>query len=453
MDSLKISLRNSELLGRMNRIPVWALPKSYLFIIGLGYFFTFYDISNIGFAMPAINEQFNLSHSTSLFLALSVGLIGYVIGSFVIGRLADRYGRYKMLILTFALTAVGSFGDAFAPEIITLIVFRFITGVGVGADLNLVSTYISELAPSAKRGRITLITFLVGILGQTITPFVALALVPNYTNGWRWLFAIGGLIAVAGLVLRVRLPESPRWQIHHQKYDEAEKTISEMEKNCRNKGIQLDEPKKIRVEDLRSISYKLLFKPLYLKRLIILSSMWFLWYIGNYGFLGDAADLIAAHGKSIGNSISYLAIGSLGYPIGAIIVLQIVDHIERKILIFSTTIVWLIGMLFIGSFENTAVLYIGAFFASMALGSYLQVAYTYTAEAYPTQVRATGFALSDGIGHIGGAVGAILLPIVITGTSFFAGFALIGCTGLIAGIIALAGPKTTGRDLESVEKG
>ncbi|MEO9146275.1 MAG: MFS transporter, partial [Ginsengibacter sp.] len=76
--------------------------------------------------------------------------------------------------------------------------------------------------------------------------------------------------------------------------------------------------------------------------------------------------------------------------------------------------------------------------------------YTFTAEAFPTQARATGFALSDGIGHAGGAVGALLLPAIIAHYSFFTGFAFIGCTGLLAGIIALFGPKTTGRNLESV---
>lgn len=150
METSASSDRGIDLLARLNRIPVWALPKTYLAVIGLGYFFTFYDISDIGFAMPAIDEQFNLLHSTSLFLALAVGLIGYIVGSFAIGALSDRFGRYRMLIFTIILTAIGSFGDAAAPGVMTLIVFRFITGVGVGADLNLVSTYISELAPPAR---------------------------------------------------------------------------------------------------------------------------------------------------------------------------------------------------------------------------------------------------------------------------------------------------------------
>lgn len=442
--------RSNALLARLNRIPVWSFPKSFLAIIGLGYFFTFYDISNIGFAMPAINEQFHLSDSTSLFLALSIGLIGYIIGSFVIGSLADRFGRYKMLLLTFALTAVGSFGDALAPDITTLIVFRFITGVGVGADLNLVSTYISELAPTPRRGRITLLTFLIGILGQTVTPFVALALVPRMVIGWRLLFGIGGLIALAGLILRVRLPESPRWEIHHNRWDSAEKTISTMEENCRSRGEVLPRPVMENVEVTRGIPVRLLFEPLYLRRLLILTTMWFLWYIGNYGFLGDAADLITAHGADMGSSIAYLAAGAVGYPIGTLLVLRIVDRVERKKLIFLTTIVWLTGMLLVAGYSGTHSIYIGALFASLALGAYLQVAYTYTAEVFPTQARSTGFALSDGVGHAGGALGAVLLPVIIAHFSFFIGFTFIGITGFLAGLVALLGPKTTGRHLEVV---
>lgn len=445
-----LSPENRNLTARLNRISVWALPKSYLAIIGLGYFFTFYDISNIGFAMPAINEQFHLSNATSLFLALSIGLIGYIIGSFLIGMLADRFGRYRMLLLTFALTAIGSFGDALAPNIAILIIFRFLTGIGVGADLNLVSTYVSELAPTSRRGRITLLTFLIGILGQTITPFVALALVPNLGIGWRLLFAIGGLIAIAGLVLRVRLPESPRWEILHGHSGKAEKTIQRMEQYCLDRQILLSEPDPAHINLQSGVPFRFLFKPRYARRLAVFILMWFLWYIGNYGFLGDAADLIAAHGAGIGNSITFLAVGAIGYPLGTLLVLKWVDHFERKKLIFCTTLVWFIGMILIAGYASDLFIYAGSLCASIALGAYLQVAYTFTAEVFPTQARATGFALSDGIGHAGGALGALLLPAIIAHFSFFTGFSFIGCTGLLAGIIALLGPKTTGQSLEHV---
>ena len=126
------------------------------------------------------------------------------------------------------------------------------------------------------------------------------------------------------------------------------------------------------------------------------------------------------------------------------------DKIERRLLIFAATIVWLIGMLLIGTLANGAVVTIGSFLASLALGSYLQVAYTFTAENFPTRLRSRGFALADGGGHLGGAVGALLLPALVTGSTFFIGFAAIGITGLLAGLIALGGPKTSGLSLELI---
>ncbi len=442
--------RRVDILARLNRIPVWSLPRFYLVVIGLGYFFTFYDITDIGFAMPAIAEQFDLTGKLLLFLPVAIGLLGYILGSLIIGALADRFGRYRMLILTFALAALGSFGCAASPGLTTLIIFRFITGVGVGADLNLVSTYVGELAPPSRRGRITLYTFVVGILGQAVTPFVALALVPTFTVGWRILFLIGGAIAVAGLVLRTRLPESPRWELGNGREDSAEETVARMERNCREREIELTEPRPAKVSAQRGFPVRFLFQPPYAQRLAVFIPMWFLWYIGNYGFLGDAPSLISQHGSGAGASILFLAVGSVGYPVGALLMTRVVDRIERKLLIFGATIAWLVGMLLIGSFASDATIYIGTFLASLALGAYLQVAYTYTAESFPTRARSTGFAFSDGIGHLGGVAGALLLPVVVQNWSFFAGFALIGCTGALAGIIALAGPAVTGRKLEEV---
>lgn len=102
----------ANVLARQDRIEVWALPWHYLAIIGTGYFFTFYDITDIGFAIPQVQTQFHLSGHESTFLALAIGLIGYAVGSVVIGTLADRLGRFRMLIVTIVLTAIGSFGDA-----------------------------------------------------------------------------------------------------------------------------------------------------------------------------------------------------------------------------------------------------------------------------------------------------------------------------------------------------
>jgi MFS transporter, putative metabolite:H+ symporter len=295
---------------------------------------------------------------------------------------------------------------------------------------------------------------------------VALALVPNFHIGWRVLFAIGALIGLAGVVFALRLPESPRWLIQHGRLKEAEDLVESMEQRFDpgelaasaapplagplSGGAEAtpptgdDEPPSSSMGELLHGQYGL--------AVLALITMWFLWYIGNYGFLGDAATLLSANGLGIGSSILYLAVGAIGYPVGAGLMILTADKIERKHLIFGATIVWLVGMLLIGSLANGAIVTVGSFLASLALGSYLQVAYTFTAENFPTGLRARGFALADGGGHLGGAVGALLLPTLVTGATFFIGFAAIGITGLLAGLIALGGPKTTGLSLEKVRQ-
>lgn len=440
--------RPAQILARQDRIDVWALPWRYLAIIGTGYFFTFYDISDIGFAIPQIQTQFHLTGNESTFLALAIGLIGYAVGSVLIGTLADRVGRFRMLIVTIILTAIGSFGDAASSGLTMLVIFRFITGMGVGADLNLVSTYIGEMAPARLRGRISVLTFLVGIIGQAVTPLIALALIPGLHDGWRWLFIIGGVIAVIALIARLELPESPRWLALHGRVDEADALVTEMERRAGARGDTLAQPDPAAVDLRTGFPYRDLLRPPYVGRVLVFLALWFCWYIGNYGFLGDAADLFKNKGLSAGTT--YLAIGAAGYPLGAFVMAYAIDRYERKILLLVSTVVWVIAMVVIGLAISEALVIVGAFLASTALGMFLQAGYTYTAESFPTRARASGFALCDGLGHGGGALGALVLPSVVASASFFVGFVGIGATGLLAGLIALAGPAASRLSLESV---
>lgn len=454
--------RGRALLDRMDRLPGWPLPAFDLVVLGVAYFFVFYDISDIGFAMPAIVKQFNLSDNDVKFVAIAIGLVGYIVGSILIGALADRRGRRLAFLTSLLVSGLGSLGTVFATGIVSLSIWRFLTGMGVGAALNLASTYVGELSPASQRGRISVSMFMVGIIGQAITPFVALALVPNFEIGWRLLFLIGALIGIAGVIFGMRLPESPRWLVEQGRLDEAEAMVGSMERRFDPQDLAASAAAFSSSSDASPAAGENHERPVstmyelthgrYGRTVVAMVVMWFLWYIGNYGFLGDAATLFSAHGMGISSSILYLAVGAVGYPVGAGIMIVTADKIERKYLIFAATCIWLIGMLLIGTLADGAIVTIGSFMASLALGSYLQVAYTFTAERFPTRLRARGFALADGGGHLGGAVGALLLPTVVIGTTFFVGFALIGLTGLAAGLIALGGPKTSGRSLEKVTR-
>jgi putative MFS transporter len=456
--------RGRALLARMDRLPGWPLSRFALVVLGLAYFFVFFDITDIGFGLPAIVKQFHLSSNDVKFVAIAIGLVGYIVGSNLVGVLAHRRGRRLAFLAALLVAGLGSLGSAFATGLVSLSIWRFVTGMGVGAALNLATTYVGELSPASQRGRISVRMFMIGIMGQAVTPFVALALVPNFHIGWRLLFAIGALIGLAGVLFALRLPESPRWLIQNGRLKEAEDLVESMERRFDTAELAASAALAGPIagggegtrsigdeEDTRSGMGDLLHGRTGLAVLALIT-MWFLWYIGNYGFLGDAATLLSGNGLGIGSSILYLAVGAIGYPVGAGIMIITADKIERKYLIFGATVVWLIGMLLIGSLANGAVVTVGSFLASLALGSYLQVAYTFTAENFPTGLRSRGFALADGGGHLGGAVGALLLPALVTGSTFFIGFAVIGLTGLLAGLIALGGPKTTGLSLEKVRQ-
>ncbi len=446
-----------SIIARMQRIDKWPLPSSFLAIIAIGYFFTFYDVTDIGFAMPAIAPQFHLTGSESLFLALSIGLIGYVFGSFIIGVLSDKYGRYPMLIVTMILMAVGSFGDAASINLYMLIIFRFITGLGLGADLNLIPAYIGEFAPADRRGHLAQITFFLGILGQAVTPFVALALVPPYVFGWRILFFIGGLIAVIAVILRAQLPRSPRWLVSKGRLKEADGIVANFESYLAKKGEKLPEltendiNKVDIVTETNRLPFSYLWQKPYRLRMVVFGLWWGLWYIGNYAFLGDAATLLSDTGISVASSILYLAIGAIGYPIGAISSWFISDKIERKYIVFGGSIMWLIAMIIFGTKANDIALIVGSFLASYSLAFLLGIAYIYTSESYPTRARTSGFAMGDGLGHIGGAIGALFLPLWVASIGFFGGFAFIGVTTMIAGIIlVIGGSVATKKQLETV---
>ena len=449
--------KEKSLIARMQRIDRWALPWSVLGIVALGYFFTFFDITDIGIAMPAIDVQFHLSSSESLFLALSIGLIGYVIGSFVIGNLADRYGRFSMMIVTVVLMAIGSFGDAGSTDVAMLTVFRFITGLGLGADLNLVPAYVAEFSPAKERGHFGYITFFLGILGQAVTPFVGLALVPVYFNGWRYLFIVGGIIAVVAILLRAELPRSPRWLIGRGRYEEANKIISMLEQNLKMKGEVLTElnPEDINKVNIESVETKLplsyLWRKPYIKRMLVFGLFWNLAYFGMYAYLGDAPSILTAYGIPISSSILFIAIGAIGYPIGALSGWSIADKTERKYLVLVGTVFWLLGMVIIGTKIDSVIITAGAFIVAYGQGFILGIAYMYTSESYPTKARTSGFAMGDGLGHVGAAAGALLFPLLIISTGFFLGFTLTGIIMLVAGIIIIVGgPKATKQQLEDL---
>ena len=179
-------------LARLDRIPVWPYERKLLWILGAGYFFAFFDIVTIAFALPVIAQQFHVS-KTVVAYSVTSSLIGYIIGAYANSTIADKWGRKLGLQISVGLFSVGTLVAAFSPNVTVLIIFRFVAGMGIGAEIAAVTTYIGELSPAPLRGRYTSWATTAAFAGLGAVPLVARALVPTFASGWRVLFIIGAL--------------------------------------------------------------------------------------------------------------------------------------------------------------------------------------------------------------------------------------------------------------------
>ena len=439
-------------LARLDRIPVWPYEKRLLWVVGAGYFFAFFDIVTISFALPVIATQFHASKG-AVSLSVTSSLIGYIIGAIGDSQVADKWGRKLSLAVSVTLFSVGTALAALSWNVGSLVVFRFISGLGIGAEIAAVTTYLSEISPAPLRGRYTSWATTAAYAGFAVVPFVARVLVPNYAAGWRILFAIGAMGGVTILFMRRGLPASPRWLVSQGRTKEATELVAEAEDTARENlddHEELPPPEPVPDEaPAETFPLRALLRQPMAGRLVLFIAVWFVYYIGNYGWLTLAPTLFVDKGYSLADSTTYLIVSGIGFLAGAFATTRFSDRFERKhtAALFATA--WAISLLVIGLAVSPAIIVVFGFIASATVGLLVPLLYTYTAEHFATSARATGVAMTDGLGHIGGA----LAPLIVLGANaafgFSGAFIVMAATGLLTAGLVLLGVRTTGRSLET----
>ncbi len=450
-------LKGRQLIARLDRIPIWPFPQHYYLIIGIGFFFGFFDILTIGFALPRIEVEFHITLQTAAWTITS-SLIGYIVGSYFISRIADNKGRKIALIFSMLLFTIGSFACAFSFDFIWLVFLRFITGMGIGAEIDSVTSYMSELAPEKVRGRSTCIAIACGMMGFAVIPLISYWLVPNFAYGWRILFLIGGLGGGIIFFTRRHLPDSPRWLVINNQVAEAEEIINKAEALAISKlQTALPEPAKIETHPMiHDVSLKNFLNVTILKRIALFVLIWFIYYIGNYAWLTLAPSLLVHHGFALANSIKFILIASIGFVVGSIISVYICDRLERKWLAFITAIIWSITLLIIGLFPTPMVIITCGFVITITIATIIPIMYIYTGENFPTRIRATSLSITDGLGHLGGAFCSQII-FFFTGlfshtSSFSIAFYVMATTGFITAILFIFGLNMTKKSLADLSK-
>lgn len=465
-------------LARLDRFPRWGLSAISVLTIGLGMLFVQYDIFNInvsfvqtcaqiiGGCTPATSDQF-------IGLPIFLSLLGYGIGALVLGPLSDRFGRHRLLIIAMVITGLGSLFSTFAVDETTFGLSRLVTGIGIGADLAIINVYVSEIAPRRMRGRYTSVLFVMAALGSALGIWLGLFLTTPMTpwpqglpfavasdtfdTGWRWVYGVGAILAAFSLVLRIALPESPRWLAGKGRDAEAAAIVARMEERATRRQPLLPET----ADDSRDTGVhvggtlagvrELFTSPVYLRRLLVIGSAWLLGYVTIYSFAGAFTSVLVRQGYTPAEAGIVSAVGLTGFIAAAIVARSVVDRVERKWWMLIGGAITVVGALIVvGGGGATAATLIGAVIVFFGQNIWVPAQYALTAESFPTRFRTTAYALADSIGHIGGGLGVFLL------VGVFSQFPLLGTLlGLIGflvvgAVVNLLAPRTRNRSLEEI---
>jgi MFS family permease len=379
--------------------------------------------------------------------------------------------RRDMMMITMVITGLGSLYTSFAGDYTNFVLARTITGIGVGADLALVNTYINEVAPNRGRVRYTSLIFIMSSVGSSLgvclglylttpaTPFpfglpFALAS-PHFLVGWRIMYGIGASLAFVGLLLRFfALPESPRWLITRGHIPAADQVVSSMERRALARMGKLPPVAPeipVRMQAHSTGYLEIFSNTLYFKRTILLLVIWLLGYITVYSYIAGFTVLLTSLGYPAPEAGLISSLSTLGGLACGIIAYTLGERLERKYWLPIAAILSLVGGIVIAlSGGNFGITLLGS--QVLTLGSYLwlPITYTWSTENYPTRARASGFALVDGVGHAGGGIGVTYVASLVFRLGPLGTFVLIGSFLLLAAWLAQFGPATRHKRLDEV---
>ncbi len=213
---------------RLDRLPLTAAHRRLLAGSGVGWALDAMDVGLVSFILAALAVQWSLSPG-QLSLIASIGFVGMAVGAGLGGLLADRVGRRSVFALTLLVYGLATGASALATGVAMLLVLRFITGLGLGAELPVASTLVSEYAPARIRGRVVVILESFWAVGWVGAALIGYFVVPSSANGWRWAFALGMLPAAYAIVVRWKLPESVRFLERRGRTAEAEAAVRRFE--------------------------------------------------------------------------------------------------------------------------------------------------------------------------------------------------------------------------------
>ncbi|MBY8824480.1 MFS transporter [Sphingomonas colocasiae] len=444
---------NASIAARFERLPFTAYQRRIALILVSCFAIDAVDLAMLSYLLAPVSHDLGLSQAEAGLAASSV-FAGVGIGATIAGILCDTYGRRKILVYTMYLWGVASLLTAFAWDLTSFMTLRFITGIGLGAEIPAAFALIAECMPASRRALITgwmqvgsaIATVLFNIIALVAIHLIGEAL------GWRAMFVLMFLAAMFAIYVRRHICESPRWLASCGRDAEAARAMAAFESEVeRAHGRPLPPPVADVIADAPPVQGTLakLFAPGQASRTLFAWALWFAVMMGYYGITMWVGKLLVDRGMSIADSIMIgIFISSAGIP-AAWLTGSLMERLGRKLVIIAVLMFVSLAALAYGyatSFAWIAATGAVMRFFMVALATGL---YAYTPELFRTSTRATGLGTSSTMGRISAVAGPMLVPVLVATWGYIGAFAAFAiCFGISALLVLLIGPETRGKSVE-----
>ena len=389
--------------------------RKLLGIAGLGWLFDAMDVGMLSFVMVALQKDWGLSTQEMGWIG-SVNSIGMAVGALVFGILSDKIGRKSVFIITLLLFSIGSGLTALTTTLAMFLVLRFLIGMGLGGELPVASTLVSESVEAHERGKIVVLLESFWAGGWLIAALISYFVIPKY--GWEIAMILSAVPALYALYLRWNLPDSPRFQ-------KVEKRPSV-------------------IENIKSV-----WSGEYRKATIMLWILWFSVVFSYYGMFLWLPSVMVLKGFSLIKSFQYVLIMTLAQLPGYFTAAWFIERLGRKFVLVTYLIGTACSAYLFGVAESLTVLIVaGMLLSFFNLGAWGAL-YAYTPEQYPTVIRGTGAGMAAAFGRIGGILGPLLVGYLVASQASLSLIFTIFCGSILIGVLAviILGQETKQREL------
>ncbi len=443
---------------RLDRLPLGGFHYRLLLLSGLGWLFDSMDGGLMSFVLARLRTEWHLTPD-QIAAASSAGLAGMFLGGAAAGSLADRFGRKAVFQWTLLIFSIATGLCALAQGYASLLLLRFLVGLGLGGELPVAAALVSEFAPARHRGRLVVLLESFWAFGWAAAAIVAEGLARHAETAghafpWRIAFFIGALPALYVFVLRRGLPESPRHLAARGRPDQAEAILQSIEKESGSDRPALapgtdpvSEPpaRRARLRDLFGAGVA--------RRTVMLWILWFAMAYSYYGIFTWLPTLIAGKGFPLVQTFRFTLIITLAQIPGYFTAAYLVEKVGRKATLAPFMILCALASFVFGRAGSPSDLILwGCLVSFFNLGAW-GATYGYTPELYPTWLRGTGTGSAAAFGRIGGVLAPLAVGrLMSTGSGGFDSVFVMFSAVLVAGAlgVVLLGEETRGRTLEEI---